>query len=817
MALRTLRLISSQLIAIVFCFLLLSSLGLAQERYVVSSTLGNLNVYSLSDNSLVESFGAGANPMQTVISPNQRIGYFVNNDNPYVSVVDFTIQREIRRIYGVQPSNNATAALTPDGTLLLVPTYQGKLNIYRTSTFQLVKSVDLTHIVGAASLMILSSVVVVNNKAYVNTSYNVSSKNAVAVVDLSTFVASAIPVPPEGGYNNTLFAGDTAATPDGKYVLMLQSSNVLLISTATNTVQQNIVLSGFPYLIAITPTASPNGVFGYLVADDGFGDLQAEMMDLRPTSPNFGQLIPGAVANLPGFFAPASIAINADGTRLVVLAFRTTAPQPDTFVLDTQALLNDPQNAIISELRLGDTIGPYLHNVAISQVQTIPPQTAPVVTSVTGTPINNQSTPIQINGSNFASGAFVRVGSMAPIAATLINSTKLKVTIPRNAPAGDALDVIVTNRNVNAPVQQQQQSGLLAGQLKISPNPSFQPKNQALTSDMSENTVSLLLPDNTMHEYPVGIAPGSFAMAPDGVHAYVVLLTSPISIACFNLQSNTVQAVISLPQGSFLYNGGIVAANSPTTGTPVIYAGTYRFQGGEKEDLLQIDANPSSPNFNHIINTWEAALNSNFIYGGSTGVSPDGRFAFVSEGGNSTITAFDTLLGTNTTLSTSSLGVNFYQQQVTVTPDGKTLLLNTPKGAIAVFDISANPFSPVRIATIAPVLPKGIGSLFLSTYQVVGTQLFAFDPTHNTVEMFNFDRTSQNYSFLGLNVVSGRSAYSAYLAVSPDGKLVYVPQNGEDSLVVLDASLLAINQPALITKIATGRVPSAVAVNPVPR
>jgi hypothetical protein len=38
-------------------------------------------------------------------------------------------------------------------------------------------------------------------------------------------------------------------------------------------------------------------------------------------------------------------------------------------------------------------------------------------------------------------------------------------------------------------------------------------------------------------------------------------------------------------------------------------------------------------------------------------------------------------------------------------------------------------------------------------------------------------------------------------------KLVYVPQKGEDSLVVLDASLLANKQPALITKIATGRVP----------
>src|ERR1700734_4444277 len=107
---------------------------------------------------------------------------------------------------------------------------------------------------------------------------------------------------------------------------------------------------------------------------------------------------------------------------------------------------------------------------------------------------------------------------------------------------------------------------------------------------------------------------------------------------------------------------------------------------------------------------------------------------------------------------------------------------------------SRHPLSLAPIATISPIVPKGIGHVSLSTFQVQGNQLFAFDAQQNTVEMFNFDRNTQNYTFLGANVVLGHSAYTAHLAVSPDGKLVYVPQNGEDALAVLDSGVLATNQ-----------------------
>ena len=52
---------------------------------------------------------------------------------------------------------------------------------------------------------------------------------------------------------------------------------------------------------------------------------------------------------------------------------------------------------------------------------------------------------------NFLSGAWVRIGSMAPLPATVLSSSDLEVTIPEYAPAGANLDVIVTNPNLKQP------------------------------------------------------------------------------------------------------------------------------------------------------------------------------------------------------------------------------------------------------------------------------------------------------------------------------------------------------------------------------
>jgi hypothetical protein len=154
--------------AAVLCSLLFLLVGFhaLKSNTFVTSVDGMVNVYNLSDNSFVESFGAGANPFQLVMSPNHRIGYFPNLDNPYASAVDFTIQREIDRIdWGTWANENHTAALTPDGQLLLLPTYEGALDVIRTSDFKLIRRIDLNQIVGPFDLVELSSVVVVSQRS----------------------------------------------------------------------------------------------------------------------------------------------------------------------------------------------------------------------------------------------------------------------------------------------------------------------------------------------------------------------------------------------------------------------------------------------------------------------------------------------------------------------------------------------------------------------------------------------------------------------------------------------------------------------------
>ena len=64
----------------------------------------------------------------------------------------------------------------------------------------------------------------------------------------------------------------------------------------------------------------------------------------------------------------------------------------------------------------------------------------------------------------------------------------------RNAPAGKAQDIIVTNPQTNDPPDQQNQSGLLAGSFNILLNPKFQPTTQFATVNQ----------DNSFSVYDIG-------------------------------------------------------------------------------------------------------------------------------------------------------------------------------------------------------------------------------------------------------------------------------------------------------------------------
>ncbi len=111
----------------------------------------------------------------------------------------------------------------------------------------------------------------------------------------------------------------------------------------------------------------------------------------------------------------------------------------------------------------------------------------------------------------------------------------------------------------------------------------------------------------------------------------------------------------------------------------------------------------------------------------------------------------------------------------------------------------------------------GGAPFFFYSFQVVGKRLFAFDYPDGALVAFNFDRTNGNFSQLGaVHYVGSFYTYgNVYIAVSPDGNLLYLGQGEDQMISVYDANKIASSQPALITNLAAFHAPSVVAVSPV--
>ena len=433
----------------------------------------------------------------------------------------------------------------------------------------------------------MGSIVIIGSKAYVTTRTPSSGTPAIALVDLHTFRARAIAIP--GRSTGTgLCLPNAAATPDGKYVVMVQQgTHLVFLSTATNKISIDETLPGSMRAIAITPNGNdPSKVYGYLLRNVS-GNPVASVVDLRPGSPTFGQLIAGTDVNLTigqKGVQLEDLAINPEGTRLVVAAqqMNQNGPLPNLQVIDTGLMLTNPGAAVVGQAVAAD--GGTLEGLTIGSIVTTPPPTAPVVTGVSGNVTNDKDTTIHVFGSNFLSGAWVRIGSMAPLPATVLSSNDLEVTIPQYAPAGANLDVIVTNPNVKSAPALQNQSGLLAGGITISPTPAFQPKQQFATAlnggsaqvyDLQQQSMVDLQAAPPLYYQVVFNADGAELYGFS--HGPVYWVASPEALD-WKLADNSLQAVVSVPNGATYGTGGKgiqLAVNPAHSGPGPLCTGSY--------------------------------------------------------------------------------------------------------------------------------------------------------------------------------------------------------------------------------------------------
>jgi IPT/TIG domain len=813
--------------------------ALGQEK-LIAPVQGTISVVDPTTLNADEVVTAGASQNFALVGANPRLGYVGASD--YLSVIDFTLGREVNRIYGVCPY--LFGAFTSDQKYLLVEDecgygYFHGLTVVNVTTGKVVRRLNLSRVLGYGAYY-LGSVVVAGNRVYVTSQYGDPVHPPIAVLDLGTFRLRPVNVP--GGYID--FSSSTpnaAVTPDQKYLVMVEdlnsdgSSHLYVISAATDKVVLDQPLMSFdPSGLVITPVNAAGKVYGYLLGYDyGQNQFSVTVIDLNEGSKTFGQPLPQTEVSLDAFFpssGSSAAAINGDGSQLVVGGYQASigsSPNPNVVELDTAQMLVDPSKAIVGSATFGG--GGQPGGMTIATISETSPPTAPTVTKVSPATITNDiDNTLTVTGTNFASGASVRSGTFSRLPATVQSSTSLQVTVPKNFPAQASLDVVVTNPLTNGSPSQQYQSGILPASLTVFPNPLYQPKNQFAALNQGTYSVSVYESgQQTMINVPNAIVPSGIAFSTDGAGIYApsngprgvnskqVAEWSPLD------DSLKAQVPISGVQRLIAAFGemGLAPSLDPNSGDPVIFVPVSTISSGNWDVGVQMVDTKT----NTVTKTLEAGLNvRGYAYANGLVATPDGKYVYVDaniyQSGNNLylILVFDVLHGTVTSLDAQTLGVSGYQVEMTVSPDGQSLLLQAASAGvpIAVFDIGVNPDNPTLVTTITGTPPPGARPFSFYSWKVAAGRLFALDFTQNILVAFNFDRAHNNFSQLNYYQVP-LQYYALFMAVSPDGNLIYVPMSNYDFIAVLDANALVNGQDPLITNIGAFVAPYQVIVSPV--
>jgi DNA-binding beta-propeller fold protein YncE/outer membrane protein assembly factor BamB len=779
----------------------------ATERYaVMDGTSGLARIFNVSDNTQIAAIQTGPTPNSIVFSPDGRLAFVANLNGQYVSVIDLTIQAEIKRIRPVRADQLAIAA---DGkTIVGTDIDDEAVTLIDTATLSAPRIISLNGLAGDdpnSFDLSFNNPVLFGNKLYLNTSSDI------VAVDLGTSAVTPLSGPDDSFFFQS--AENLAIAPDGKTLAAIRAAGLVLIDTTTN----NTVLT-VPFDFAVSVAAgqnpgNPAQMLAYVVNFNfSLPGLVVDLVDVTAGSLAFGKILTEVPlpAGLPAG-QQTMITLNPSGT----LAFVSGSNgNPNLVIVDTAAALNDPAAAVIHQASVA------LQNraTAAALTQTQPSATAPVITALNRTQMkNDKAVTLRVFGSGFAPGATVRVGSLDPIAANVLSSSQLTVTVPPNAPSQIA-GIIVTNPS--------RESGILPNALTVSAPAQFNPANEAAFVNFGSSTLSVTDPAHDRGltaSIPAGPRSTASAISPDGSRIYITDLFQPAKVTVFNFVSNTVEARILINGSPVSLPGqekGLVFAPRLSTGRLAAYVVASRRNGRATTiDLYAIDADPSSPTFNTVVDDIPTNLTAASLTTGSLAMTPDGRFAFIDELDNldgANLVVINLATHTVTTIPMASLGVSTFQPTMEISPDGKFIVLIADDGTFRIFDIGSNPVSPALFATVHGTVPVGRTSVFLGSPRIVGGRLFSLDTFDNVVNIFNFNPAANDFTELANFAVPGATAAIESCGdVTPDGKIIYFPLREEDSAAVLDVDKILVNDPtALITRLGAGIAPDWVSIRP---
>lgn len=284
--------------------------GQTAERYIVlDGPSSAARVFNASDNLEVASIQTGTSPNSIAISSNGRLAFVAGLNAQFVSVIDLTIQSEIRRIRGVRADQLAISA---DGTRVVITDVEDEsIKVIDTSTLSVTKQISLNGLAGDdpnSVDLFFNNPVIFGNKVYLNTSRDIVS------VDLDTAAVTQLSGPDDFFFFQG--AENLAITPDGKTLLAVRSNGLVLIDTATNGVITTLPFFFIDSVAAAHHPTDPSKSVALVMNFGIFGDTELSLVDVTLGSPTFGQTL-GQVP-IPAFGAGQNITVtpNAQGTRL---------------------------------------------------------------------------------------------------------------------------------------------------------------------------------------------------------------------------------------------------------------------------------------------------------------------------------------------------------------------------------------------------------------------------------------------------------------------------------------------------------------------
>ncbi len=527
----------------------------------------------------------------------------------------------------------------------------------------------------------------------------------------------------------------------------------------------------------------------------------------------------------------SGLAISSDGSKLSIGGDNVGPPYFNLMAVDTGLMFSDPTHAIVASLLVAN--GAATQGVTIASVSITPPNSAPTVTGEQGSISNEKATEITVTGTNFMDGALVRIGKFSPLSTTFTNGNTLQVTVPANVPSDTAADLVVTNPESNSGLDQQYQSGALAGGVAVELNPAFQPHEQfAVLSEDDFGSIGLFNL-NQRSTTTLSTSPGQdlwgTTFSADGAELFGA---NTGTVTAWDASTGLVHGTQLILTGySLSLRKPIFSSNSPFTGKPILYAAAGKTQHPPDIELLIIDADHNSPTFNTVIGRIPGGLQlQQRVTPRSQVATPNGKYVYVPYaplGEGSNLLIFDVVNSTATTFALDKFNINaLTEQQPMISPDGEYLVLhgfqfNYPFAAqLEVFDIFTNPNQPRLVGAITvPRAWQNTGPYppDMFSCQIFANHLLVVSHFSNSLMTFNFNPANNDFRAFSIYTLPGNTNYvGGRIALSPDGAYLYVPSNAGNMIMVLGTDKILKLQDPLVTTIAATDSTREIVVSPVP-